>query len=270
MRSIARFMMALILGFTAGCGHVPLRSGPGGSDAGPNPDGVWAPIGLSVERRPLVATSFGSGARRIYVIAGIHGDERAGGESVDPLSDLLAMELDRSAVSVRLLRDANPDGTAHRSRRNVRGVDLNRNWPARNFASHPARGEVPLSEPETAAVHADLLAFDPHVVVVLHAARNGPYVNFDGPARREAERFADAAAAVESAWHVQPDMGYATPGSLGSLVGVDLGVPILTIEFRRGQDPREAWPALRAGIRALIDAGQEAVDSDGESVYRVR
>ena len=47
-------------------------------------------------------------------------------------------------------------------------------------------------------------------------------------------------------------MGYSTPGSLGSFVGVDQGIPILTIEFEQGQAADSAWAALRLGLEALL------------------
>lgn len=47
-------------------------------------------------------------------------------------------------------------------------------------------------------------------------------------------------------------MGYPTPGSMGSMYGVDRGMPILTIEFDRGHDAALAWAAMRDGLGALL------------------
>ena len=49
-------------------------------------------------------------------------------------------------------------------------------------------------------------------------------------------------------------MGYATNGSLGSYVGVDQGIPILTIEFQLGQDETAARSALERGLSAVIQS----------------
>ena len=46
-------------------------------------------------------------------------------------------------------------------------------------------------------------------------------------------------------------MCYPTPGSLGTWMGVDRGVPILTIEFRRACPPEESRNAVRAGLGAI-------------------
>lgn len=218
----------------------------------PPPAPGWTSIGASVEGRPLLAKTRGAGPWRVYLIAGIHGDERPAVENADRLGLLVETDLG-PGVTVRLVRDVNPDGTLTGRRRNVNGVDLNRNWPASNFRPHASRGRRPLSEPEAAAVHTDLLRFDPDLVLALHAARNGPFVNFDGPAREPAEHFVAAAGEHDPRWRVVADMGYATPGSLGSWVGVDGGVPILTVELERGMPAEEAWPALRAGVLAALE-----------------
>ena len=223
----------------------------GAVEEAPSPED-WELIGASAEGRPIQAATFGDGPRRVYLIAGIHGDERPGIENAERLRRLLRDDTELSGVVVRLVRDANPDGTERRSRPNARGIDLNRNWPARNFQPNGSRGRAPLSELETAAVHSDLVAFGAELVIVFHAARAGPFVNYDGPAAEQAELFASRAARSDSDWHVQADVGYPTPGSLGSLVGRDWGRPILTIEFRRGRDADSVWPALRDGLLAVL------------------
>ncbi len=48
-------------------------------------------------------------------------------------------------------------------------------------------------------------------------------------------------------------MGYPTSGSFGSYVGIDLGIPILTLELGRGRDPAAAWDAMRKGTRAVLE-----------------
>jgi protein MpaA len=52
---------------------------------------------------------------------------------------------------------------------------------------------------------------------------------------------------------VQPSNAFSpTPGSLGSWVGGTLGLPILTLEYPRGHDPRLAWEETRAAILAVV------------------
>jgi murein peptide amidase A len=204
----------------------------------------------------MFATTLGNGPRRIYLIAGIHGNEPEGALVLDELIDLLLAGDVPSRCTLRIIHDMNPDGAAHATRYSGGGIDLNRNWPATNFRPSRRTGPEPLSEPETRLVHADLQAFAPELVIVFHSTPRGPFVNFDGPAGELAEAFAAAATAAaepyqEPAWRVVPSMGYPTPGSLGSWIGVDQQIPILTIEFDRGQDGASALRAAHAGMQAV-------------------
>ncbi|MCX5690537.1 MAG: succinylglutamate desuccinylase/aspartoacylase family protein [Planctomycetota bacterium] len=210
-------------------------------------------IGISSEGRTLAASTFGHGPRRIYLIAGIHGDEPEGLSALREIRIELSHARHAEHTTVRLLEDLNPDGTVRGSRTSSTRVDLNRAWPASNA---PARSVV---EPEVAAALSDMERFAPHLIVVLHSARSGPFVNFDGPAEAWAARFVQGAntqlslAGQPARWRVQPEMGYPTPGSMGSFWGKDRSLPILTIEFARGAQAAAVVPALMGGLRSLLE-----------------
>ncbi len=250
VRSAPSIVLAALAVAAPGCAsRPPLESAP--SVAQNNASRfTWSVIGHSLHRQPIEATTLGHGPRRIYLIGLIHGDEPEGLAILPQLCEELNHPDLLEMTAVRLVRNMNPDGAKAGSRGNARGVDLNRNWPARNFTPSTSRGDRPLSEPETLAVYADLLTFRPELVIVLHSTvRGGPFVNFDGPAASIAERFAAAAAELDPQWHTRADMGYATPGSLGTYIGVDRRIPILTVEFARGRD---ADAAALAGLLAAI------------------
>jgi protein MpaA len=236
--------------FLAGCGVAP-QTRPAApelpADLDPPPAPAWKPIGYSVQGRPLLVAQSGSGPLRVYLVGGMHGDEIEGRSALEPIRSQ-----PDAAVTLRIIRDLNPDGSAAYRRANARGYDLNRNWPASNFKPGATGGPAPLSEPETRALAADLRAFKPDVVVVLHSIATGPMVNYDGPAGALASAFADAARSVSPAWYVEPDMGYETSGSIGTYLGIDQKIPILTIEFRRGQGEAAAAAALRKGLAATV------------------
>jgi protein MpaA len=208
----------------------------------------WRVLGESREGRPVRATDLGAGGPRVAIVAGIHGNEQEGLRHLDELLGVV----DPLPATVRIYEDANPDGTAANRRGTSTGVDPNRNWPASNFKRDPRRGPSPLSEPAVAAIHADLVAFEPQLVFVLHSTPRGPFVNYDGPGQGFAERFVVGAGAP---WTVKPSMGYPTPGSIGTWVGVDQQIPILTIEFRRGCAPEDSGPALMRGMTAVLRDG---------------
>jgi protein MpaA len=54
-------------------------------------------------------------------------------------------------------------------------------------------------------------------------------VNYDGPAAAWA-----AAVAAACGWPARSDIGYPTPGSFGSWMGLDGGLPVLTLELPPG------------------------------------
>ena len=206
-------------------------------------------IARSVEGRPIAARRFGGAGSALLIMGGIHGNEPA---SVDALLDVAARLLaapEAAPIPIWLLPAANPDGLAAGHKNSAHDVDLNRNFPARNFAAAHAPGyfpgPAPLSEPETRAIAA-LIAGQPiRAAVAVHA----PFacVNYDGPA-------ADWAAAVAAAcgWPARQDIGYPTPGSFGSWLGVDRALPVLTLELPSGPLAQFRAPAA-AALAAAID-----------------
>ena len=210
---------------------------------------VWRVVGQSVQGRPLRATSIGYGPRRVLWIGGIHGDEREGRIATRELpSAFAATPGAMRAVTLTILEDSNPDGSAQNTRGNSNGVDLNRNFPAVNFKPHRMFGIKPLSQPESGAVHDLILQLKPELIIVAHSWHDDRFINFDGPAEALAQRFSRLSG---YALRVSEDIA-PTPGSLGSWVGHTLGMPILTLEYRRGSDPRTAWQQTRVAILAVV------------------
>jgi hypothetical protein len=203
-------------------------------------------LGFSVEKRALRAWRFaGGGAAPLLVVGGVHGDEPSSVGAVAELGQRLRAGEVAAAGPVWLVPRLNPDGLARGRKNSARDVDLNRNFPAANFrrAHDPGYfpGEEPLSEPETAALAALIDRAGIAGIVAVHA----PFacVNYDGPAAAWAERVAAA-----SGWPARGDIGYPTPGSLGSWFGIDRGLPILTLEL-----PPGPLDAFRDRCRAALD-----------------
>jgi protein MpaA len=127
-------------------------------------------IGTSVEGRPITALRRGDReGRRVLVIGVIHGDEQAGLQIVDLLTELPVPP----GVDLFLVPAMNPDGVAHDTRGNANGVDLNRNFPY-NWAplAEPGdwqyAGPAAASEPETRAIVGLITALSPDLVIWYH------------------------------------------------------------------------------------------------------
>ena len=213
-------------------------------------DGSWFTLATSVEGRPIRALTLGHGPRRVLWVGGIHGDEREGMSATAELpAAFLAMPGAGERVTLVVIEDLNPDGSAKKTRGNGHGVDLNRNFPADSFRAGGRHGREALCEPESLALAELVGSWRPHVVLVAHSFRGAEFVNFDGPGREMAERFAE-----ESGFEVRESEELdATPGSFGAWAGVMLGLPVLTVEYRRGSEPKEAWDVTRAAILAVIE-----------------
>ncbi|MDF1799450.1 MAG: DUF2817 domain-containing protein [Planctomycetota bacterium] len=205
-------------------------------------------IGTSVEGRPLSYSLFadprgGPDLETVLILATIHGDENAGTALTEMLATRLVSEPALLAGRrVVLMPIVNPDGLAADRRGNAGGVDLNRNFDSANWGARTG-GETPLSEPESRAVLELLERYPPDRVVSFHQPVS--VIDYDGPA-------ADFAAAVGAVAGLPVKRIGSRPGSLGSYVGLDLGLPILTVELPAGaEDLSDAELWERYGALAL-------------------
>lgn len=210
-------------------------------------------LGVSIEGRPIQIEYFGQGEPTILILGAIHGDEVTSADLTRNLID----ELRRNPAivagrTVAVIPVANPDGYARRTRTNARGVDVNRNFPARNFRPGGARGyrasTQPASEPESRAILSAIAQLKPRLIVSIHSIRGGRQCNnYDGPARSAAElmnRF--------NGYPVAETIGYPTPGSLGSYAGIDLQIPMITLELPREQPGEQAWKQNRQALLEVL------------------
>lgn len=180
-------------------------------------------VGRSVENRPIESIVLGQGRDVTLILATIHGNEPAG----TPLAERLAEYLQEHPTllqgrKVVILPAANPDGMAHNSRFNARGVDLNRNFRTANRQNNPRHGNIPLSEPEARVIHQIIRQHLPDQIVSIHQPLT--CIDYDGPALSLARRMAEYCDLPIR------KLG-AKPGSLGSYAGLTLRIPIITLEL---------------------------------------
>lgn len=205
--------------------------------------------GKSYEGRPIECLVHGEGADVLMVIATIHGNEAAGTPLVEKFTQWLNQHpAELEGRQVVIVPVANPDGFAADKRFNVRGVDLNRNFPAGNWQEEKVNlhGDTPLSEPESRVLMQLVCRYFPDRVVSIHQPIN--CIDYDGPGEKLAE-----AMAAECALPVKKLGG--RPGSFGSFVGETLGKPIITLELPKdaGMNADKLWneygKALIAALR---------------------
>jgi hypothetical protein len=169
--------------------------------------------------------------QKILVLSLIHGDEGmsatvAGSwlqrlSTIDPRNDW------------RIVPVLNPDGWETKTRTNANGIDINRNFPSRDWEkealptwksrneSSPRRfpGEKAASEPETLCAIAEIEDFKPDFIISIHTPLG--VLDFDGP-RVPEPKFSPLK------WTSIGNY----PGSLGRYMWVDRNTPVLTVELK--------------------------------------
>ena len=175
----------------------------------------------------------------VLIIGVFHGDEPQG----DPIIRKYAKQ--NPDTNLLLIPCLNEYGMKVNKRTNANGVDLNRNFPTKNWGSAPATdffaGNAPASESETRFVIDLVEKYSPKLILTLHA----PYrvVNYDGPAEKIANKIAEIIG-----YPVEASIGYPTPGSFGTWAGVERNIPIITLEL----DEKEGIKALDISVSNIF------------------
>lgn len=214
--------------------------------------GLQAATTASVQGQPILFRDYLAGSRRgtpkrILLIGGIHGDELSSVQvSFEWMRRLAAEKF--QPFHWRVAPCLNPDGLLKpaSSRTNARGVDLNRNFPTPRWAELAPRyweqktrrdrrrwpGPAAASEPETQWLVQQIQSFKPDAIVSVHA----PYgiLDFDGP----------RAPPRKLGFLNLNELG-TYPGSLGNYAGVQLGLPVITLELPHSQETPTASQSAR-------------------------
>ena len=155
-----------------------------------------------------------------------------------------------ATVSVAVIPDANPDGLLRGIRTNKNLVDLNRNFPAGNWAktrrSSFFGGDAPATEPETRVLISVVEQLKPARIVAVHSMAQ-PCNNYDGPGEALA-----TAMAAHNGYPVKSTIGYATPGSFGTWAGGDRQIPVITLELPSRGTTAASWKGNREALLTFI------------------
>lgn len=194
--------------------------------------------GFSMEGRPLGYKEYPPLATRdplgkVLLMGGIHGDEYSAISIMFKWMDKLN-RYHSGLFHWKVIPCLNPDGLLQKKaqRQNARGVDLNRNFPSSNWDElaikywkektykNPRRypGPNALSEPETQWFVKTIDEFQPDVIIAVHAPHR--LVDFDG-----------TISAPKKLGNLQLRLLGTYPGSLGNYAGVDLNIPVVTVEL---------------------------------------
>jgi len=214
---------------------------------------IWQRLATSVEGRPIEFAQFGRGPRNMLVVGPLAGDQSAAVGLIDRLAIHLAhFPQQLSGAAVTLVRSLNPDGYVHHTATNAHGVDLNRNFAARDWRKVPRdgrwlSGRVPLSEPESRALTDLIEDVGAERVIVLCAARPESSL-IAAPRSENLARRVSQMSGIPLAESNEAGLS----GSLQGWVGADLSIECVTLCVPRHDTPETLWTAHRTTLLALL------------------
>lgn len=173
----------------------------------------------------------------VLFVGVIHGDEPQGKFLIERyLKEKQALTISKNRFL--FIPCLNPDGLKAGQRVNANGVDINRNFCTKNWALTKKNefygGKKAGSETETKFLTDIIDEEKPNVVVTFHA----PFkiVNYDGEAKNIAHELAKI-----TGYPLQADIGYPTPGSLGTFCGIERNIPTITFEVDETLSDNQQW-----------------------------
>ena len=228
----------------------------------------WTSIGFSQTGLPLIVYHLGSGPTRVLVLGGQHGGPEANTielanrlkqHFVETPADLPA------ALTLDVLSDANPDGTAAGIRQYLSGVDPNRNWGGADWQADAydsngrfrpgLGGSQPFSEQETRALGDWMLQTRPALTVNYHSAGGFMFGSRDGPAGELTAAYAGASGYPVPTPGGGSPLSYRATGSLNvwarsvglATLFIELSTPYVAEFDRNLAGLRAVLPRLAAG-----------------------
>ncbi len=170
----------------------------------------------------------------VLVIGVFHGDEPQGEYLIN---QYLKKNPDTNLLMIPRLNSCN-------TRVNKNGVDLNRNFPTKNWKLSERNeyfgGISPASEEEARFIIEVVEKYNPQVILSLHA----PYkvVNYDG-GNPENLNIVENIAKIMN-YPVEPSIGYPTPGSFGTWAGIEKEILTITLELDEEIEVKELEPPV--------------------------
>ncbi|KYG65436.1 carboxypeptidase [Bdellovibrio bacteriovorus] len=201
---------------------------------------------------PVLSYEFHNGGPEVLILGGVHGDEVEGVIAAQELMKHF-MKSNPYKLNITLVPQFNLEGVIFKTRGNGNGVDLNRNLPTKDWSPevktpryHP--GPAAGSENENKGLMAYCEAKKPVFILSLHSWH--PVLNVNGDCRKVAEVLAK-----HTGYKIDDDIGYPTPGCLGTYTGLERNLPTLTYEIERGLSAEKIIeihvPAILESLKVL-------------------
>lgn len=216
-------------------------------------------IGYSVKGRPIIAHTFGSGAKTILFTGAIHGSEVSAYTTMSAWVQYLQTNGHTIPADKRIVvvPNANPDGVAAGTRNNANNVNLGRNFPTANWRADidtasgvikNGGGKSAGSEPEVKALMQLTQQLRPRLEVSFHSQGSLVGANKFGDSIRIGDIYAKTAGYRTMYYNAEQIMGgYTMTGEYEDWMGESMGIPAILIEL-----PSHHGNYLQGQLAALL------------------
>ena len=210
----------------------------------------WQSLGKTAGGHDIMAKELqaeGEARGNILLIGGVHGNETEGVAFMKGFCDEFGENKSTYPnFNLFLIPVLNADGFLSFKRSNANKVDLNRNLPTKDWTNEHTEekyfpGPKAGSEPESEILLQVLDKFKPDYIISFHSWK--PMININGPARPFGEKMQEKMDMI-----ITEDIGYPTPGSLGTYAGWEREIPTITLEFERGLPLENIYSYARDAI----------------------
>jgi protein MpaA len=189
----------------------------------------------------------------LYLIAGTHGDEVEGVYVLKQLFDWIKTEHSLKDLPLIVIPILNVDGYKAQTRVNANGVDLNRNLATSDWIPTATKerynpGKTPMSEPENKFLVKLFDKYKPGFIISFHSWK--PIINYNGDSQDVAKFLS-----IHNEYPVAGDIGYITPGSLGTYVPEKYNAGVITFEcptLEQIPSLKEIWKQNEKSLKELF------------------
>jgi protein MpaA len=221
---------------------------------------VSLPVGRTENQLPIPAFTIKATHSKdsrhtptVYLLGGVHGDEIEGIYVLEQFFSWIKQESLPLWFNLVVIPCLNLDGNQLKQRVNHRGVDLNRNLPTKDWTSHCTEkkyfpGPRPLSESENQFLLSLFQQYPPTMALSFHSWI--PMLNYNGDCLETAVFLNE-----HNHYPLAGDVGYPTPGSLGTYLPEFYQAPVLTLEFpllSSGTTLEDIWLSNKKGLQELF------------------
>jgi len=198
----------------------------------------WQSLGHSTNGNKIYVLEIGESEDVTLILGGIHGQEHGAFNLTLRFARFLNSNHHLIQKKVIIVPTINPDGLFANTRKNANGVDINRNFPSRDWTPVYSKDELypgpePSSEAETKIVLQILNTHKLNKIISIHSMEHR--VSYSGPARSLANEISRY-----NGYEVTDETRYEIFGSLRTYTGIDLRMPSITLELPH-YDPDQAW-----------------------------